>query len=89
MKIVENNVKYGEIITFDHEFYLKTTNFPSNFIPAVGNLSKDLVPGVGCSNEKFSGSLAYCVIRELLHEKILSLKVLSLSKYWQFKLKSY
>ena len=27
-KIVENNVKRGEIRIFDHKFYLKTINFP-------------------------------------------------------------
>ena len=89
MKIVENNVKYGEIITFDHKFYLKTTNFPSNFIPAVGILSKDLVPEVGCLNEKFSGSLCILCDPRITSRKDFVLKVLSLSKSWQFKLKSY
>ena len=37
-EIVENNVKCSEIIIFDHKFYLKTTDCPSNFVPAVGTL---------------------------------------------------
>ena len=38
MKIVEGNVKYGEIIIFNLKCYLKTTNFPSTFVLAVGIL---------------------------------------------------
>ena len=55
MKIVENSVKFGETIILDHKFYLKTTKFRPNFVPAVGILSKIFVPGVGFLNEKFSG----------------------------------
>ena len=55
MKIVENNVKCGEIIIFDHQIYSKTTNFPSNFVSTVGILSKNVLPGVGFLKEKFSG----------------------------------
>ena len=51
MKTVHNNVKCGEI--FGHKFYLKTTRFPSNFVHAVGILSKSYVPGMGFLNEKF------------------------------------
>ena len=46
MKIVQNNVKWDEIIIFYHQFYLRTTNFPSNFVLVVGNLSKNFVRGV-------------------------------------------
>ena len=42
----ENSVKCGEIIIFDHKFYLKTANFPSNFVPAVG-ICKKFFPGWG------------------------------------------
>ena len=55
MKIVENNVKYGEIFIFDHRFY-KTTKFPSNFVPEGAFCQKYFVPGVGFLNEKVSGS---------------------------------
>ena len=40
MKIVGNNVKCGEIITFDLKFYQKTRKFPSNFVPVVEIFSK-------------------------------------------------
>ena len=35
-------VIYGEVIIFDYKFYLKTTKFPSNFVPMVRILSKIL-----------------------------------------------
>ena len=39
----------------DNKFYLKTTKFPSNFVPTMWILSKNFVPGVGFMNKKFSG----------------------------------
>ena len=55
MKIAEDSVKCGEIITSDHKFYSKTTIFPSYFVSAVGILSKNFVMGVGFLKDKFSG----------------------------------
>ena len=54
MKIVENNVKCGEIIIFNHKFYLRTTSSTLNFVSAVGILSKKFCPGSGSLNENFS-----------------------------------
>ena len=48
-------MKCGEIIIFDHKFYLKTINIPSNFVPAVEILSKDFCHGGGVFEQKFSG----------------------------------
>ena len=46
MKIVENNVKCGEIIIFDHKFYKKkTTNV--KFCPHDGDVVKKFVPWRG------------------------------------------
>ena len=49
MKILESNVKCGETLIFDHKFYFysKSTKFPSNFVPSVRILSKDLSVGWG------------------------------------------
>ena len=43
MEIVETNVKGGEVMIFGHKFYLKTTNFHSNFVPTARILSKNFV----------------------------------------------
>ena len=40
---MKNSVKFDEIITFDHKFYVKTANFPSNFVPLMGILSKNFL----------------------------------------------
>ena len=55
MKIVQNNVKCGEVIIFDHKFYLKTAKFLPNFVPMVRILSKKFVPRVQFFNKKYSG----------------------------------
>ena len=54
MKIVENNLKCGEIIIFDHKFYQKTANFPSNFVPKI--LSTKICPGDGAFERKILSS---------------------------------
>ena len=51
MKIVENNVKCGEIRIFGHKFYKKTANFLSNFVSGVEILLKNFVAGLGFLNE--------------------------------------
>ena len=55
MKTVANNVKCGEVIIFGQKCYLKTVNFPSNFVPMAEILSKHAVSRVGLLKEKFSG----------------------------------
>ena len=56
VETVENNVKCGDIFVFGHKFYLLFTKYkvwyPSNFVPAVGILSKEFVPGDGVFERK-------------------------------------
>ena len=56
MKIVENNVKCGEIITLDHKFYFKKKHKISfRVCPCSGDFVKNFVLRVGFLNEQFSG----------------------------------
>ena len=55
MKIEENNVKYGEIMIFDHKFYFKKCKVSFKFCPRGGDLVNEFSPGGWIFKQKFSG----------------------------------
>ena len=55
MKIVGDNVKYGEIMTFDHEFYFKKCKVSFRFCPHGGNLVNKFCARSWVFEQKFSG----------------------------------
>ena len=55
MKVAENNVKYGEIMIFDHKIYFKKCKVSINLCPHGGDLVNEFCPRGWIFEQKFIG----------------------------------